>query len=371
VGDSGVKIGVVGLGHWFRRLAAGLSGSNIKVSKAVGRKSYLERKEQLDALGISESNYYLSLPNGAIPEAFFDGLDIVYISSPNRFHYAQAMQSLKKGKFTIVEKTLATNWKDFNDIVEFIVKNGYQRKTYLHLHYLHKQLTMRMNSILSRLVNEHGKVQKVSATFLESCNEEDRKRLWVLSMEEGGIFMDWIHPFEILFHGAMAESVQLCEANMLIINSEYSKVDPSAVDALAKANGKYFEKDAKVAIRVGKGAKEDLKSVRFYFKDNVFAEFNYVHTHLETCSQNRGMWRLVSSKDNVETTLESETPTGLNTSEIFAEDILAFCDGEKVGLTVGEIRRLFQPQWDYQQLIRGRRPTLVPTLPFANGEPRV
>jgi predicted dehydrogenase len=370
VGNDRVRIGVVGLGHWFQRLAVGLSGSEIAITKAVGKKPYLERKAQLNALGIAESNYYISLPDGSIPDAFFEDIDVVYISSPNKFHYTQAVQALNNGKFAIIEKTLATNEDDFNKIIDFIVKNGHQRKTYLHLHYLHKQLTLKMDAILSRLVNQYGKVQKVSATFVESCNEEDKHRLWVLSMEEGGIFMDWIHPFEILFYGAMADSVKLSDADMLIINREYSDEDPSAVDAMAKANGKYFEKDADVSIKVGKGAKEDMKCVRFCFKDDVFAEFNYIHSYLEFGSQNRGSWRLVNNKDDKMEILESESPTGPNTSEIFAKEIVAFCDGEKVGMPIGEIRRLFQPQWDFQRLMEGKRPTLVPLVPFAGREQR-
>lgn len=359
-------MGVIGLGHWFQRLVVGLSGSEITITKALGRKSYSERKDQLDALGIKESNYYVSLPNGTIPGAFFEDIDVVYISDPNKFHYIQAMQALKNGKFAIIEKTLATNEDEFNKIIDFIVKNCYQQKVYLHLHYIHKQLTLKMDGILSRLVNKYGKVQKVSATFLESHNEEDMHRLWVLSMDEGGIFMDWIHPFEILFYGAMADSVKLSDANMLIINREYSDEDPSAVDALAKANGNYFEKDTEIAIRVGKGSKEDLKCVRFYFKDSIFAEFNYIHSYLEFGSQNRGTWRLVNNKGNKMEMLESDAPTGPNTSEIFAKEIVAFCDGEKVGLTISEIRRLFKPQWDFQRLMEGRQPTLT-LLSFDRG----
>jgi hypothetical protein len=363
VENSGIKIGVIGLGHWFQRLVVGLSGSGITITKAAGRKSYNERKGQLGALGIEKPNYFVRLPDGTIPEPFFEDIAAVYISSPNRYHYLQLMQAIKHEKFTIVEKTLATNEDMFNRITDFIVRNGHQRRIYLHLHYMHKQLTLQMDAILSNLVNRYGKIQKVSATFLESHNEEDMHRLWVLSMDEGGIFMDWIHPFEILFYGAMADSVKLYDANTLIIDRGYSDVDPSVVDALAKVNGKYFEQDTDAAIRVGKGAKEDMKCIKFYFRGGLYAEFDYIHSFQEFSSQNRGTWRLVRMRDNIVELLESGAPTGPNTSEIFAKEIVAFCHGEEVGLSIDEIKQLFQPQWDFQRLIKGKQPIFVPVLP--------
>ncbi len=360
---KGPKIGVIGLGHWFNRLAEGLSDSAITVSKAMGRKSFSERADQLRALGINESNYYIGNPNGSIPKEFFNGIDAVYISSPNSRHYIEAMETLESGKYAIVEKTLATNEEDFNSIMAMIERKGYSAKTYLHLHYIHKQLTMKMDGILTRLAGRYGKVQAVSAAFLEKYTEEDGHRKWIFSMREGGIFMDWIHPYEILFHGAKADSVKLSDANPLIINSKFGSEDPSGIDATVTVNGSLFEKDAIAAIRVGKGADTDLKRFRFYFKGGIFAEFNFLNSNAEFSSPGRGTWSVVANGSGRREVLESGEPSGPDTSQLFASDIIEFCSGGKrVGLSTDEIRRLYQPQWDFQKMIKRKKPSADPKI---------
>src|SRR3989304_4139823 len=44
--------------------------------------------------------------DGKIPESFFDGLDVVYIASPNKFHLPQTLTSVYNGAFTVTEKPL-------------------------------------------------------------------------------------------------------------------------------------------------------------------------------------------------------------------------------------------------------------------------
>lgn len=211
---------------WFDRLSAGLSGSNIRISKAMGMKSFAERAERLAGLGIGSDSYYRGAHDGSIPKAFFDGLDAVYISSPNSMHYRQAMQTLEHGKYAIVEKTLATNEREFNSLIDRVSADGLDRLLYLHLHYIHKQMTLAMDGILSRATSEYGAVTGMAATFLEEYRESDRHRKWLFSMAEGGIFMDWIHPYEVVFNGAMAESAKLVDAQLFALNSGYGTQDP-------------------------------------------------------------------------------------------------------------------------------------------------
>jgi hypothetical protein len=350
------KIGVIGLGHWFERLSEGLSGSAISVTKAMGRKSFEERAERLAALGVTKSNYYTGFPDGTIPEDFFHDVEAVYVSSPNSLHYRQTIQTLEKSKYAIVEKTLATNEHDFNEIINFIRKNDYERMLYLHLHYLHKQLTLNMSGILADAVKDYGKVKGVSATFLEGYKEADKRRQWIFSMEEGGIFMDWMHPYEVLFYGSKAESAKLLDASLFVMNKDYGEKYPSGVEALSEVNGEYFEKDASAEIRIGKGSTEDVKRARFYFDDNISAEFNFLNSEEEFGSDKRGSWRLVRKKEGKTEVLKSDEPKGPDTSEIFASEIIELCNGKKVGLTVDEIKKLYGPQWDFQRLIGDKTP---------------
>jgi hypothetical protein len=53
------KMGVIGIGHWFKRLQSGLETvGGIKVVKAVGTKPYAQKAEMLSGLGIASESYY-------------------------------------------------------------------------------------------------------------------------------------------------------------------------------------------------------------------------------------------------------------------------------------------------------------------------
>ena len=354
------KLGVIGLGHWFVRLSEGISDSEILVSKAMGRKCFEERAEQLTMLGVTKDNYYIGSPDGTIPESFFNGLDAVYVSSPNSLHCRQTMQILEKGKYAIVEKTLATNEHDFNEIIRFIEENDYEKMVYLHLHYIHKQLTLSMSRILADLVKDYGRVKRVSATFLEGYDEVDKSRNWIFSREEGGVFMDWIHPYEILFQGSEVKSAKILDASFFIMNEDYDKENPSGVEVLSKINGEYFEKDASAAIRVGKGSTGDVKRVRFYFDDNLFAEFNFMNSEDEFGSDKRGNWKLLRKKQDNTKVLKFNEPRGPNSSEIFANEIIQLCNGKNTGLVIDEIKRMFDPQWAFQKIMDEKTPIVDP-----------
>jgi len=349
-------IGVIGLGHWFERLSEGLSDSTIVISKAMGRKSFEERMGQLTALGVSRENYYIGSADGVIPEEFFEGLDAIYVSSPNSLHCRQTMQILERGRYAVVEKTLATNEPDFNEIMRFLEKDSYEPRTYLHVHYIHKQLTMNMGGILGDLIKDYGKVKGVSATFLESYCEADVHRQWIFSKSEGGVFMDWIHPYEILFNGARVKSSKLLDARFYIMNDGYCKDNPSGVEALSVVNGEFFEENARATIRVGKGSTEDVKRVRFYFDDDVFAEFNFLSSEKEFVSDRRGSWKLIRKRRDDYEVLKYVEPSGPNPSQIFASDIIKLCNGQNVGLTIAEIKRLYAPQWEFQRYMCEKTP---------------
>lgn len=349
--DRTPSIGIIGLGHWFDRLSAGLSSSSIRISKAMGMKSFSERAGRLAELGIGEESYYRGDADGSIPQAFFEGIDAVYISSPNSLHYRQAMQALEHGKYAIVEKTLATNERDFDSMLDYMARNSLDRLMYLHLHYIHKQLTLAMDGILSRATREYGAATGVAATFLEEYRESDRHRKWLFSMGEGGIFMDWIHPYEVLFNGARADSAKLEGVRLYSLHSGYGTGDPSGAEATVRVSGRHFAKGATAMVRVGKGSGTQMKRVRFHFENGERLDFDFLNNEQEFNGARRGSWRLADGAGRV---LMSGEPSGPDSSELFARDIVELCNGRNRGLTADEIRRLYAPQWDYQRLAKGR-----------------
>ena len=323
----------------------------VEIYKAMGRKGFSERADALAALGIDASRYYIGAPDGAVPKEFISGLDGVYISSPNSLHSRQAHDVLSSGTCAIVEKTLATNRQEFDSLLEFAEERNAGGMLYLHLHYLHKQLTLQMEGLLRSAVERYGRAKSVSATFLERYSEDERRRSWLFSMSEGGIFMDWIHPFEVLFYGAMAEEVRLADARSFILDARYSKHEPSGVEALAGIRGRYFAAGAKAVIRVGKGSEATVKRIRFYLDDGIAAEFDFRSSENEFGTEERGVFRIVDESNGASTLIGSFAPRGPDSSQIFASEIAALLRGDNRGMSMAQIARLFEPQWEYQKML--------------------
>jgi len=110
-----------------------------------------------------------------LPDEFFEGVDIVYIASPNSFHKSQTEQSILRDKVTVTEKALAVKRSDFEELVSLIRRRARNKFT-LGLHYLSKALTLEFGKMLPSLVQTYGKIQNISGTFFEETREEDARR---------------------------------------------------------------------------------------------------------------------------------------------------------------------------------------------------
>jgi predicted dehydrogenase len=352
------KLGVVGLGHWFNRLNEGIKKiGGLTLVKAVGTKPYEEKLQLLSSFNISKENYYLSDAKGHVPDAFYDNLDVVHISDPNKFHAYQTIEALSKGKYVITEKSFAVNKREFNKISKFISENNYQDKAYLHLHYMHKQPTLALKKLLPGLVNEYGKIKNVRATFFEKDNGEDAKRTWLLAPENGGIFMDWVHPFEILYYATESNFESIQDLSIYAVNPSYDSVNPTGVKAIVKLKGKNYLKDAMATISVAKGTQSEFacKSLRIEFESGVYAILVYVGSEKEFISEERGTLEIAKSKDNKKKTIMlASLLSGPNSSEIFVEEILALCNGKSTTLSFKDISKIFRPQWQYQKMVKSK-----------------
>ncbi len=323
----------------------------IRLAKVAGVSGIEGKIERLKKVGLGEHDYYQMEKDEPIPEGFYDGLDIVHISNPNEYHAEQTIDSLKHGKLTITEKTWATNQEEFERVAAFIGQNMLERKAYLHLHYLQKQLTMRLETLLEKHTKEQGKVTGVAETFFEVESEEDARRSgWLFSNQSGGLFMDWIHTFEIVVNGAKATRADLSDVARFAVNPSYHQEFPTGIEATVDLEGKFFANGAKSVMRMAKGTKEGMEAARFYFYSGAYLDLGYIHSETEFGSEKRGTWTLYRNGKAV----ESGCPKGLNTSEIFVNEILTLCKGGRAGLTLSEARLLFEPQWRYQELAKVR-----------------
>jgi predicted dehydrogenase len=346
------NLGAVGFGHWFERLYAGIAKTNrIHLAKVVGVSDIAGKAERLKLVGITKDSYYRMDENAPLPEEFFEGLDIVHISDPNKYHAQQTIQSLKKGKLTITEKTWGVNKEEFYSVVSYIKENKLENRAYLHLHYLHKLLTMELEGVLKRLGNEHGRITGVSETFFESTRDEDMRRSkWLFSMENGGLFMDWIHAFEILFRGTGADTVRLTGLSLYTTNNNYDSSNPTGIEASVDLTGELFAGTVKGSIRMAKGTPIEKKAVRIYLESGAYIELVYLDSDRESTTGMRGCWTLM--KDGKE--LVTQCPRGPETSELFVEDILNMAEGKKAGFGIEYMEKIFDTQWQYQDMIKGK-----------------
>jgi predicted dehydrogenase len=345
------NLGAVGFGHWFNRLYAGLKKSNeFRIAKVVGVSEIGSKIAKLREIGLSEDDYY-RVSDGVLPERFYDDLDIVHISDPNEYHAEQTIDSLKHGKFTVTEKTWGVNKGEFDKVAGFIVENGLEQKAYLHLHYLHKQLTLDLESMLQRYTEMYGRITKASATLFETYSDEDARRSgWLFSGKSGGLFMDTgIHLFEIIIAGAKADKTELKEVGLFAVREEYGTENATGVEAGIGISGRFFKDGATGSIRIAKGAPAESRSARFYFESGAYLDLSYLHSDIEYNSDKRGMWKLYDKGELI----ESGEPKGPDNSEIFVDQIIDLCKGNRAGLTLKEINLLFDPQWRYQEMVDG------------------
>ncbi len=348
----GCRLGVVGLGHWFAWLKAGVnSDEGLDLRKAVGTRPFADKAELLASFGIDNASYYISDASGSIPEDFFNGIDMVHISDPNRFHMLQAMESLRHGKKVIVEKTLATDEGQFRSIVNHIRDNGLEGSVYLHLHYIHKQPSVRLASELKDIIAREGRIRSISAVFFEEASEEDMRRTWLLDMANGGIFMDWVHPYEVIYYSTRCRFGALSNIRNLIVNENYSREFPTGVESVVGLSGENFAEGATATIRVAKGvpAGKSARSIRMLFESGKVLGMEFPGHDKEFSSPERGSLGFAVSDGGQ----QMGQLTGSNTSELFVGDVINLCrDGSHGGLKIDDIEEIFRPQWEYQRVYK-------------------
>ncbi len=353
------KIGAVGLGHWFRRLWYGLKDTEqIKIVRAAAVSDVFSKTESLKEVGLTPDDYYRVAPGEPLPEKFFEGLDLVHISNPNEFHSSQTEQALEHGKYVITEKTWGVNRKEFESVARFLKERDYEKKAYLHLHYLHKQLTQILPSLLKQYTAKYGKITNAHLTFFERKNDEDdRRKTWLFSGRNGGLFMDWVHPYEVLSNGAQADNISVQDTDLFEVNSSYNTIDATGVYTYVDISGKYFANNAMGEISIAKGVNPDLhtKRARLYFESGHYLELNYVDSEVEFRNHTFGNYQLVEQKDGRATVIEKHEPAGKNTAELFVEDILRLCRGEGPMFGMDVMQKIFKPQWEYQRLAKDKK----------------
>ncbi len=346
------KLGAVGLGHWFKRLLFSMDKTLLTLEKGAGIFPYEAYDPPLTDFGLKRENYYQIKPGDPIPEEFFDGIDVVQIASPNRFHHEQTIQSLDHGKITITEKTYGSDRETFHKTIDYIREHEVENKTYVHLHYLNKQPTLALPGIVKRMAKNHGKIISAVGTMFEEANDEDMRRSWIFNNANGGIFMDLIHPTEVLYVGTKARFKECLDANLYMVNSKMCSDDPTGVEVWYKVEGKYYADNAIAAIRVGKGFPHGLnyKALRLTFANGTYLDVKFENALIEYTSKKRGSWRVKRQTNGDVEVLERGDPRGKTPFALMVDDVIRMIKGENPPISIDQMEEVFNIQWMFRDL---------------------
>jgi len=337
------RIGIVGAGHWSKRLVTGIEDDPFEVHKTVDVLSYDEKSDLLEEIGVPPERHYRIDAGDPLPDEFFDGIDVVQIASPVEYHLEQTRQALERGKFVVTEKSYGADRVEFEEALD--VLEGRWDSSFLHLHYLNKVPTKVMPHVLERATAEDGAVEHVEATFIEEKSAEDAGRTWLFEPDNGGVMLDWVHPVEVLAVGCEA-SLSLREGAAYLAEPEYTDC-ATAARAEFDASGALFADDATASVNVGKGFDETHKRMRFELTDGGHVDFVYASSDEEFESDYRGEW--VWRRDG--RVVESGKPAGPIPYEILIDELGEAVDGGGTWINEERLRRVYEPVWEYNEAV--------------------
>ncbi len=341
------KLGIVGVGHWAERLQKSMNNTNkVQFHRALDVSPYEEKKKFLDSFGIDQSRYHQIFSGAPLPREFFGDIDIAQIASPVQYHKSQTIQALSEGKITITEKSFGANRQEFEEVADYMRSHGCENRVYVHLHYLRKIPTMMLPGLLENAVKDYGKITTISATFFEDYREEDRRRKWLFTPENGGIFLDWIHPVEVIGRACGAEFRECIDAKTYVITPDYGE-HPSGALGVFKISGKDFASDCTATISVGKGFQSFTHKVLRIGFENAFLDLGYIDSERELVTGERGSVRLVELDGTK--TIFYDHPKGPMSYDLLIEDMISMKEGRKAPLPLKDLSKIFEPVWVFNE----------------------
>jgi len=329
-------------GHWYGRLHPFLK-ERVRLLKAVGITRFEDKQAILQEYGLTRDRYFQVVVGGSLPDAFFEGIDVVHVASHNQFHQHQTTECLDHGVATVVEKTLAINEEGTEDILRYIQQNGHEGRVAPHVHYLEKALALELrHKLWPWALQRSGKLVRAVGTFIEDVSEDDLRRQWLFKPENGGIFMDWIHPSAMLANICGAH-FEVCEdAVGYVVNPAYDPANPTAIEARFRLAGEHLAPGATATIRVGKGFPPGVrfKRLRLEFEKGAVLEMTFTDTEKEIETGQKGTWVF---DDNG--SLEKGRATGPSSYELLVDEMVGMIEKRKAPLSLSEIREIYRPVW--------------------------
>ena len=345
------SLGGIGAGgHWYGRLHPFLK-DKVTLRKAVGITRYEDKQPILAQYGLTKDRYFQVVVGGAIPDAFFEGIDVVHVASHNQFHQAQTTECLDHKVAVVVEKTLAVTEAGTQAVLRYVRENGHEGRVTPHVHYLDKALTrLWQDALWPKALEASGRLLRATATFIEDVSEEDIRRQWLFRPENGGIFMDWIHPSAMLAHVCGARFDEVLDATGYVVNAAYDPANPTGIEARFALSGENLAAGATATIRVGKGFAPGVrvKRLRLEFERGAVLDLSFVDTEKEIELGIKGNWTL-----DVDGAIEKGRATGPSSYELLVGEMVSMIEGKGAPLGLDEIRELYRPVWMTLDAVEG------------------
>jgi predicted dehydrogenase len=191
MGEKIVNVGIVGLGYWGPNLLRNFSlAKQCKVKYGCDLSDALLKK-------FSQQYHFVKFVNDYQILLDDKELDAVLIATPVSTHFPLAKLALEHGKHVLVEKPMATNTKECNQLIELAKKNN---RTLLVDHtFLYTGAVRKIKELINK--NELGKLtyfdsERINLGLIQS----DSNVIWDLAPHDIAIM-------NYLFEGHIPESV--------------------------------------------------------------------------------------------------------------------------------------------------------------------
>lgn len=230
-----VKIGIIGTGRIVPRFIA----EEKYVSGASIISAFNPDKESGEAF---ESSYGITTYSDNFEE-FLNGIDAVYVASPNETHYEYTKKALLAGKHVLSENPLAYSEEKSSELFELAEKNDLTLMEGIKTAYCPGFVSL----IDVAQSGKIGKIRNVEACFTRLADKNSRERL---DAENGGAFLEYA-PYSLL------PIIRLLgtDYNDVKINSIF---DENGVDIFTKIDLIYDNAMATAKCGVGVKSEGDL-----------------------------------------------------------------------------------------------------------------
>ena len=200
-----VNIGVLGAGNIAHRVAKGILCSEKANFYAVASRS-IEKAENF------QQKYSAQKAYGSYEEFLKDPqLDVVYICTPNEFHYKQIEMCLSFGKHVVCEKPMVANEEEVKALF------AKARENQCFLMEAEKTMFTPLNRKLKEMIAGGiiGNLQAIRAEYSYEVLSEVERDHWVLGKNMGGCSYD-IGVYPISFSHFFADAkIKTCQTQLM------------------------------------------------------------------------------------------------------------------------------------------------------------